>query len=136
MRYIILLLCMMSTAHAQDVKEVSDAVPAEIFNWIMGGVVVIITALSATIIVLYRSKATGLSNEEADMLKKVHNDLLPLITRLDAEQEGRRADIERLMGEQKEVFLKGLELTGKLPALMTDLKNLLEKVETLLRRQE
>jgi len=53
-------------------------------------------------------------------------------TRLDLEQEGRRQDIERLMSEQKEVFIKGLELTGKLPLLMNEIKRLLERVEVLL----
>ena len=36
----------------------------------------------------------------------------------------------------KDVFIKGLELTGKLPPLMNDLKALLERVERLLRSQE
>lgn len=137
MRYIILFLFLMvaSPAFAQDVEKVKEAVPAEIFNWIMAGVTVIILALAGVIVVLYRAKGTGMTAEQAAMLQKVHDTFLPLIGQLQEEQKGRREDIERLLGEQKEVFIKGLELTGKLPPLMSDLKSLLVKVETLLKRQ-
>lgn len=121
-------------AYADD--TVKEAVPADIFNWIMAGVTAIIIALASVIVILYRSKGTGLTPEQATILQKIHDDLLPLVTKLETEQEGRREDIERLMGEQKDVFIKGLELTGKMPPLMTDLKGLLERVERLLRNQE
>jgi len=136
MRYLVLFLLFPLLAHAQDLEKVKEAVPADIFNYIMAAATAIILALSGVIVILYRSKGTGLTPEQAAVLKKVHDDLLPLVTKLETEQEGRREDIERLMGEQKDVFIKGLELTGKMPPLMTDLKALLERVERLLKAQE
>ncbi len=137
MHYIILIMLMFITpAYAQEVKEVKDAVPAEIFNYIMAGVTAIVIALSSAIVILWRSKGTGLSPEQQQTLTQIHEVLLPLNQQLQEEQAGRRADIERLMGEQKEVFVKGLELTGKLPPLMADTRDVLIRVESLLRRQE
>ena len=119
-----------------EVDKVKDAVPAEIFNWIMAAAVAIILGLCTVVVILYRSKGTGLTPAQQTTLQKIHDDLVPLIAKLETEQKGRREDIERLMGEQKEVFIKGLELTGKLPPLMNDLRMLLERVERLLRSQE
>ena len=136
MSRVFLLLFFPTLAYAQDLEKVKEAVPADIFNWIMAGVVLIIGGLCTVIVILYRSKGTGLTPEQAAILKKIHDDLLPLAAKLETEQEGRREDIERLMGEQKDVFIKGLELTGKMPPLLIDLKGLLERVERLLRAQE
>ena len=135
--FFILLLVAPAIVFAQEPRpKVVTEVPADLFNYFAWAAGVVIAALVAAIVVLYRSKSAGLSIEQATSLKKVHDDLLPLVEKLESEQEGRREDIERLMGEQKDVFVKGLELTGKLPPLMNDLRGLLERVERLLRNME
>ena len=140
MRYIlifILVLFCTDPVSAQEARpDVTSGVPADVFNYFAWAAGAVILALSGACVILYRSKSSGLTPAQVIVLQKIHDDLLPLVGKLEIEQVGRREDIERLMGEQKEVFVKGLELTGKLPPLMGDLKTLLERVERLLRNQE
>ena len=133
----ILILCLVllpTIVLGQD--KIEGAVSAEVFNYFAWAAGAIITGLSTAMVFLWRSKASGLTMDQVAILKKIHDDLLPLVGKLENEQEGRRDDIERLMGEQKDVFVKGLELTAGLTPLMESLKALLERVERLLRTQE
>lgn len=136
MRYILILCLVLAPTIVLGQDKIENAVSAEVFNYFIWAAGIIITGLSTAMVFLWRSKSSGLTANQIAILKKIHDDLLPLVGKLETEQEGRRDDIERLMGEQKDVFIKGLELTGKLPPLMESLKALLERVERLLRTQE
>lgn len=117
---------------AQHVDKVKDPVPADIFNWIIGAACIIIVALATVVVFLYRSKSTGLTPEQAQILLEIRDVLAPALAKLEQEQKERREDIERLMNEQKDVFMKGLTLTGKITPLMDDLRQLLARVEDAL----
>jgi len=122
---------------AQDVKE---AVPAELFNWFVGSAIAIIGGLVSAIIALWLRK--GVTEQD-----RQHLALLPTLaqnainqTQIDnltqqliKEQADRREDIERLVGEQKDLMVSSLEMNNTLGTSLDGVKSTLERVETALR---
>jgi hypothetical protein len=124
-------------------QDVAEPIPAELFNWFVGIAVAIVTAMAAAITALWLRK--GVTSEDRKNLA-----LLPALaanvinqTQIDnlnqkliTEQSERRQDIERLVGEQKDLMVSSLGMNNKLSTSLDGVKTALERVETTLKEQE
>jgi len=128
---------------AQDIKEVSTAVPAELFNWFVGAAIAIIVALSSAIVALWlRKGVTEQDRQHLALLPQLSQNAINqtqidnLNQRLLDEQAERRKDIERLVGEQKDLMVGSLDMNNKLTHSLDGVKVALGRVETTLKEQE
>lgn len=120
--------------------EVADPIPAELFNWFIGISGSIMAAMAAAITALWLRK--GVTSEDRKNLA-----LLPALaanavnqTQIDnlnekliIEQAERREDIERLVGEQKDLMVGSLEMNNKLSGSLDGVKSALERVEVAMK---
>ena len=127
----------------QLAEGVSEPIPAELFNWFVGIACAIVLGLCGAITALWLRK--GVTSEDHKNLA-----LLPVLagnainqTQIDnlnnkliTEQAERRKDIERLVGEQKDLMVGSLEMNNKLSTSLDGVKSALERVETAIKEQE
>lgn len=116
--------------------EVAEPIPAELFNWFVGIAVAIVTAEAAAITALWLKK--NVTSEDRNNLA-----LLPTLAqnainqtqidnlneRLITEQTERRKDIERLVGEQRDLLVGSLEMNNKLTTSLDGVKDALERIK-------
>jgi hypothetical protein len=121
-------------------QEVSTDVPASIFNWAIGASGVIIAALTSAVIALWLSK--GVTDQDRQHLAHLpilaqnavnQTQIENLNNRLLNEQADRRKDIERLVGEQKDLMVGSLDMNNKLTTSLEGVKSALARVETALK---
>ena len=127
----------------QLAQDVSEPIPAELFNWFVGIACAIVVGLCAAIVALWLRKGVT-SKDRANLA------LLPMLaantinqTQIDnlkelliKEQAERRLDIERLVGEQKDFMLSSLGMNNKLSTSLDGVKSALERVEITIKDQE